>query len=159
MSQAKQAAKPNGKFDLQRGVDFPGITCVFYCHDGNGKILLHKRSAQCRDEHGRWDAGAGSLEFGEDFEATIRREIKEEYCTDVLEMNFVTVRSVVREHEGKKTHWIALLYAVKVDPEKVAIGDPVKMDDIGWFKEGELPEPLHSQFQKHFDIVKKTGIF
>lgn len=40
------------KKDLQRGIDFIGITCVFYCHDGQGNFLMHKRSKNCRDEIG-----------------------------------------------------------------------------------------------------------
>jgi len=34
-------------------------------------------------------------------------EIKEEYCTDVLGFDFLGYRDVHREHNGKKTHWIA----------------------------------------------------
>ena len=29
-------------FDLRKGVDFIGVTCVFYCHDGQGNLLLPK---------------------------------------------------------------------------------------------------------------------
>ena len=43
----------NGKHDLKRGVNFIGVTCVFVCHDGKGRFLLHKRSKNCRDEQGR----------------------------------------------------------------------------------------------------------
>src|SRR5512132_3646841 len=32
------------------------------------------RSKNCRDEHERWDIGAGALEFGDAVEATLRRE-------------------------------------------------------------------------------------
>ncbi len=80
-----QTSKKYLKMDLKKGVDFIGITCVFYCHDGKGKLLLHKRSKNCRDEVGRWHVGGGSMEFGEDFEETVKREIKEEYCTDADE--------------------------------------------------------------------------
>lgn len=45
--------------DSRRGVDHIGIACVFFCHDGNGKILLHRRSQFCRDEQGRWTAELG----------------------------------------------------------------------------------------------------
>lgn len=56
------------KIDVKRGVDCIGVTCIFLCHDGNKRVLLHKRSVNCRDEHGRWDCGGGALEFGEEFE-------------------------------------------------------------------------------------------
>lgn len=28
----------------------PSVSCVFVCHDGTGRILLARRSAQARDE-------------------------------------------------------------------------------------------------------------
>ncbi len=66
---------------VQKGVDFTGVTVVFLCHDGQGNILLSKRSTQCRDEHGTWDPGGGSIEFGDHVEDTLRREIAKECCT------------------------------------------------------------------------------
>ena len=65
--------------DAKRGVDYIGVVCCFFCHDGNGKLLMHKRSKNCRDEIGVWDCGGGAMEFGEDFEQAARREIGEEY--------------------------------------------------------------------------------
>ena len=62
------------KYDLKKGVDFTGVAIVFICHDGNGNILMHKRSQNCRDEQGRWDIGGGSLEFGHLVEDTLKRE-------------------------------------------------------------------------------------
>lgn len=84
------------KHDLRRGIDFIGVTCVFLCHDGGGKFVLQKRSAKCRDEQGRWDPGGGALEHGESFEDAIRREVHEEYCTDVDDVQFINVRNVLR---------------------------------------------------------------
>lgn len=50
---------------MRQGFDYIGVTTVFYCHDGKGNLLLHKRSQTCRDEKGRWDCGGGALKFGE----------------------------------------------------------------------------------------------
>ena len=92
--------------EFKRGVDHIGVNCTFWCHDGNGRVLMHKRSTACRDEHGRWDFGAGSMEFGETFEDTVRREVLEEYGTEPLEIRYVTSVNVLREHNGRSTHWI-----------------------------------------------------
>jgi len=62
---------------MQKGTDFVGVTISFYCHDGAGRFLMARRSANCRDEHGRWDIGGGGLEFGESVEETLKKEIKE----------------------------------------------------------------------------------
>ena len=92
----RASMKTKKTFDLKKGVDFIGVTCVFYCHDGKGNLLMHKRSSQCRDEHGRWDPGSGSMEHGETFLQTVRREIKEEYCVTPKNVQFWAVNNSLR---------------------------------------------------------------
>ncbi len=132
-------------YDKKKGVDFTGVSVVFICHDGKGNILMNQRSQKCRDEHGNWDIGAGSLEFGGKIEDTLKREIKEEYCTDVLGYEFLGFRDIHRNVNGKNTHWISLDFKVHVDRSKVQIGEPEKADAIGWFTKDKFPTPLHSQ--------------
>ena len=131
---------------MKEGEDFTGVSIVFICHDGKGNFLFGKRSAQCRDEHGAWDGGAGGMEFGDSVEETLRKEIKEEYCTDVLDFEFLGYRDVHRKHNGVKTHWIALDFKVRIDPTKVANGEPNKADALDWFTLDSLPSPMHSQW-------------
>jgi len=142
------------KKDLQKGVDFIGVTVVFYCHDGKGNFLMHKRSKNCRDEIGNWDVGGGALEFGETFEEAVEREIMEEYSCKVEELKHIGTYNILRENRGTKTHWIGILFTAKVDPKQVKVGEPDYMDDIGWYSEDNLPSPLHTNFYTCFDIVK-----
>ena len=139
---------------MKKGEDYTGITVVYLCHDGKGKILLNKRSKNCRDEHGCWDPGGGGLEHGETVEQALRKEINEEYCTDVLDYEFLGYRDVHRENNGKKTHWIALDFKVQVIPEKVKNGEPHKFDAVEWFTLEKLPQPLHSQFPIFLELYK-----
>ena len=115
---------------------------------------MSKRSTNCRDEHGCWDPGGGGLEFGHDVIETLKKEIKEEYCTDVLDHEFLGYRDVHRKHDGKKTHWIALDFKVLVDKDKVKNGEPHKFDEIDWFKINKLPKPTHSQVPKALELYK-----
>ncbi|PWK28386.1 NUDIX domain-containing protein [Actinoplanes xinjiangensis] len=121
----------------------PSVSCVFVCHDGAGRILLARRSEQARDEPGTWDCGAGALEFGETFEAAVTREVGEEYTASPLEIRQLGVRNVLRD--DPPSHWVAVVFAVRVDPAAVRIGEPHKFDELAWFAPGELPAPLHSQ--------------
>ena len=132
---------------MKKGIDFTGITIIYFCHDGNGNYLMNKRSVNCRDEQGKWDCGGGALEFGDSFENTIKREIKEEYNAEVIDFEFLGFRDVHRENNGIKSHWIALDFKVLVKKEGVKNGEPHKFDEIGWFKINEIPEPLHSQLK------------
>ncbi len=132
------------------GTEFTGITIVFFCHDGNGKYLISKRSKNARDEQGAWDPGAGGLKFGERIiEDALARELKEEYCTKPIAIDFLGFRDVHRVHNDKPTHWVGLDFRVQIDPSEVKIGEPHKCDELRWVTYDELvnfSEPLHSQF-------------
>jgi 8-oxo-dGTP diphosphatase len=131
---------------VKMGVNFIGVCVVFACHDGEGNFLFAKRGQNSRDEKGTWDPGGGGLEFGDTVEDTLRKEIMEEYCAEVLSFEFMGFRDVHREHEGKKTHWIALDHKVRINPVQVKNGEPHKLDEIAWFTLDELPDPTHSQW-------------
>lgn len=135
---------PNYMSDLKPGIDHVGISTAFICHDGNGRFLLHKRSQNCRDEQGTWEFGGGKLEYGLTLEENVLREIEEEYgCKAEIQEQLPTY-TLMREAGGIKTHWIIVPYIVKVSSEDARIGEPHKMDDMGWFTLDDLPVPLHS---------------
>jgi len=139
---------------MQKGIDYTGVTVVYICHDENGNILMNKRSKNCRDEHGRWDIGGGSVEYGDTILETLEKEIFEEYCTKILDHSFLGYRDVHREHNGQKTHWIALDFKVLIDKTTVKNGEPHKFDEINWFKIDSLPENVHSQFPVFLELYK-----
>lgn len=140
--------------DMKIGIDYVGITTPFYCHDGKGNILLHKRSKECRDEHHRWDAGSGKLEFNLSLEENVLQEVLEEYgCKGVIEGR-LPAHDIFREHEGAKTHWIAAPFFVRVNPDEVKNGEPHKIEEIGWFTLDTLPEPLHTGFAHSLKVYQ-----
>ena len=139
---------------MKKGEDYTGVAVVYFCHDGRGNFLLNKRGINCRDEHGTWDPGGGGVEFGDTVENSLIKEIKEEYCTDVIEYEFLGFRDVHREHNSKKTHWVALDFKVLVDRDKVGNGEPHKLDTVEWFTLNNLPTPLHSQFPNFLKLYK-----
>jgi 8-oxo-dGTP pyrophosphatase MutT (NUDIX family) len=129
----------------------PDVSCVFVCYDGEGRVLLARRSSGARDEPGRWDCGAGAIEFGETFEEAVTREVTEEYSTVPVEIKLQGVRNVLRD--DPPSHWVAILFAVRVDPAAVRIGEPHKFDELGWFAPDALPSPLHSQLPATLALV------
>ena len=137
---------------MKQGIDYIGVTVAFFCHDGKGNFLLAKRSKNARDEHGKWDGGGGGLEFNDTVEQTLRKEIKEEYCADVLEYIYLGYRDVHRTHDGQPTHWIALDHLVFVNRSQVKNGEPHKFDQLSWFRLDTLPENLHSQLPNFLSL-------
>lgn len=129
---------------MKAGVDYTGVTVFFFCHDGKGNFLMHKRSQNCRDERGKWDCGGGKLEFGEDLRAAVLRELKEEHgCDGEIQEQFpASVRA--RESDGVATHWVTIGFLIKVDPAQVVNNEPEAIDEFGWFRLDALPQPLHS---------------
>jgi 8-oxo-dGTP diphosphatase len=144
--------------NTDRGKKFIGVSAVALVHDGQGKLLLQKRGKNARDERGNWDLCGGAVDFGETIIRTIERELLEELCTAPIRMNFLTVYDAFREIDAQPTHWIAVVYAVAVDPKTVSIGEPDKIEELGWFNDAELPSPLHSQFQKSYQVARQAGI-
>lgn len=139
---------------MKKGIDFTGITVSFYCHDGNGKYVLHRRNENCRDEHGCWDFGGGGVKFNESLDDALHREVKEEYGAAILESEFVGHRELFREHQGVKTHWLSFVYIVKLDPEEVINNEPEKHEEVSWFTLDNLPSPLHSMISDSLKLYR-----
>jgi len=147
---------------MKPGVDYVGVSTPFYCNDGHGLFLLHKRSAICRDEANVWDVGSGELDYACTPEKNVLREVLEEYgCQGVIQEK-MPAHSVVRTWQGHKTHWLAIPFFVKVNPKEVRNNEPEKMSEITWFKLDSLPQPLHTGFNftlnKYPDYFKKYRV-
>lgn len=129
---------------MKPGLDYTGISTPFFCHDGQGNFLLQRRSQKCRNYRGCWDVGAGTLEFGEDPETGVLREVLEEYgvAGEITERLFA-YGAHWNEADGRKSHWVAIPFFIKIDSSKIKIGDLEYIDEIGWFSLGALPTPLH----------------
>ena len=139
---------------MKKGVDYTGVSIVYICHDGKNNYLLAKRTDKCRDEHHTWDCGGGGLETHDTVEGTLKKEIAEEYGTNVLTFEFLGYRDVHREHENKKTHWITLDFKVLIDPSKTRNGEPHKFERVKWFKLDSFPSPLHSQLPNFLNLYR-----
>lgn len=136
----------------RKGIDNIGVAVTFACHDGEGNYIVSKRSQNTRDEQGRWDKGGGSIEYGEDIEKALVREIKEEYLCDVISHEFLGYRDVHRRlQDGTPTHWVVLDYKVHVHRSQAGIGEPESIDELRWVTLDAIPQPQHSQLQNFID--------
>ncbi len=148
---SRKVVLPNSR----KGVDNIGVAVCFFCHDGKGNVVVSKRSQHTRDEQGRWDIGGGSIEFGENIEEALAREIKEEYLCDIVKKEFLGYRDVHRTLvDGAPTHWVVLDYKVQVVRDQVGIGEPEFIDELRWVTPDTIPQPQHSQLQNFIDTYR-----
>ena len=145
--------------NARNGIDRIGVSVGALLHDGHGKLMLQQRGPKARDERGRWDLCGGAVEFGDTIEDTIRRELKEELNLVPKSMEFLVAYDSHRvSDKDEKMHWVTIIYAVQIDPSKVKINEPDKIAETRWFTADTLPNPLHSQFFKSFDVAVARGI-
>lgn len=141
----------------QPGIDYIGITTAMFCHDGEGNFLLNKRTDKCRDEHGKWDAWGGRVEFGEELEEAALRELEEECGARVVQIKQAGVSNALRKNEkGEKTHWLVIVFLVEIEKGTEENREPEKFAEIGWFHEGAWPKGLHSMLLADFEIAKSA---
>ncbi len=140
---------------MKKGIDYTGISVCYFCHDGKGEFVMMKRGKNCRDENDTWDTGGGALEFGDSVIKTLKKEIKEEFCADVKEHEFLGYQDVHREHAGQKTHWLSLNFKVLVEKNQVKNGEPHKFDEVKWFTLENLHDNLHSFLPTFFKKYKE----
>ncbi len=140
---------------MEKGIDYTGVGTCAICHDGEGRVFLNLRSTKCRDEWEKWDNCGGSLEFGESPETCMRRELREEYGCQAIKCQFGGFVNAVRNLDGKKTHWVILVYLVQISAEEAKNNEPTKFLEAKWFDVKHLPENRHSYFDRDFEQVKK----
>ncbi len=128
---------------MKAGIDYIGVITPFFCHDGKGNFLFYKRGNASNDEIGKWDCSGGTLKFGEQPEEGMKRKLKLQYCCNPIGFKQLPALSIIMPIDGVLSHFLAIPFLVKVNPSEVRIGDPEKMQEIGWFTLGKLPEPLH----------------
>jgi 8-oxo-dGTP diphosphatase len=87
---------------------------------GEGKIVLIKRGND--PSKGKWSIPGGHVELGENLEAAVIRETKEETCLDVDNPRLIdVVDNVDLDEQGKvKYHYVIIDYLVHIKSGNVA---------------------------------------
>jgi 8-oxo-dGTP diphosphatase len=119
----------------------------------NGKVLFHKRKG--KHANGYWAFPGGHLEFGENFEDSIRREIKEETNLDVGKISGpIFAANKIYSNEGK--HYVTLFMKAEYVGGEAKVMEPEKCEGWAWYGEKELPKNLMPPV---FDLIKNHNIF
>lgn len=127
---------------MTKGIDFTGIAVAATIYHPDKGILFGMRTEQCRDEPNVRDNRGGGLKFGEKITDGMKRELKEETWRDFQDnqIHFLWHREQLREHEGKKTHWIGFYHLTILRGDEVITNmEPHKHDELRYFQIDTLP--------------------
>jgi 8-oxo-dGTP diphosphatase len=103
-----------------------------------GKFLIQKR--QGSHGEGTWSLPGGHLEFGESFEDTARREVKEETNLTIKNVRFAAVTNDIFADENK--HYATIWVLSEWESGELTNMEPNKCTEQRWITLEELPEPL-----------------
>lgn len=109
-----------------------------------GKFLMQKR--QGSHGEGTWSLPGGHLEFGESFEDTARREVKEESDLEIKNVRFAAVTNDIFAKESK--HYVTVWMLSDWASGEVRNMEPEKCTMQSWHTLDNLPKPLFLTWQQ-----------
>lgn len=128
------------KCSCKKGVDYIGVGCGALIVNKEKDVLLMQRGAKSKNRVGFWTQPGGTVEFGENIEDAIVREIKEELGIDIKLNDFLSVTDDIILEENQ--HWVAISYSAEILSGTPKSMEPEKIGDIEWFPLDKLPKGL-----------------
>ncbi len=104
--------------------------------NSQNEVLLIKKRTDQKYAPGKWIFPGGTVEWGEDTDVTLVRELKEEINADVSQFKMIGTRRIMTG----EIHWQGLYYHVIVSNLfDLKNCEPHKHEMIGWFHHDQLP--------------------
>lgn len=111
----------------------------------NGKALIIKRAADVRVGGGTWELTGGKINFGEDLEAALVREINEEVGLKVKIAKILFASSI----QESARQIILLTYLCKCEDNKVVLSK--EHTDFKWVRKEQLKRLLPANIINDFE--------
>ncbi|MCI1010981.1 MAG: ADP-ribose pyrophosphatase [Pseudomonas sp. PGPPP4] len=116
----------------------------------NGRILLIQRAKE--PEAGYWGLPGGKVDFLEEVEQAVIREISEELG---IQLHGLTLLCVVDQIDSdEKVHWVAPVYKVSRYDGDPYLVEPDKHLAMGWFCKETLPALLTVATQAAIPLLR-----
>lgn len=131
------------------------IVCVKAVILYEGKILIIKRAENAHINEGTWEPVGGKLEFGEDIESALSREIKEEVGLDVS-IEKILYATTFKTDPTRQI--VILTYLCRSEKNDVVLSE--EHEDYQWSTKDQLkqllPPNIINDFEKNnvFSLIK-----
>lgn len=133
------------------------LTACAFIHsnsDGEEKVFLPKRADTKKFLPGKYELPGGHIDYGENMESGLKREIKEELGIEVDLGDPFAVFTYTNEVKG--SHSIEVVYFAKVigRPDAISI-NPEDHSSCGWFNEEEAISLNSDKEDAEITVLKK----
>ena len=151
-------AKKEYDVHMKAGKDYIGAACGVVIENERGEILMMKRTANTRNDHGMWSIPGGKIEFGEKAEEAIRREVVEELNLELGELEYLGYVDHIIEKDGH--HWVSQIFVAHSNTYSggYANKEPDKCEAIEWFAWDALPSPVSGIVDAVVELRKKINV-
>ena len=106
----------------------------------NNKVLLGLRGLECQTARNEWAYPGGRMDYGEDPETTLPREILEETTMIVQKENLEFLIWMNEFFPDDEKHYVSLVFLVKNSQGEPQITEPDKCKEWKWFDPDDLPK-------------------
>ncbi len=126
--------------------------------NSEGALYLQKRADNKDIQPGKWDTSVGGhVDFGEEIEQALRREVREELGIENFEPVFMLRYKFVSTQEAELVHSYYCIYDGKITP------DPVEISEGKFWTKAEIEQNIGKNiftpnFENEFRKITSEGL-
>lgn len=128
---------------------FPRVGIGILILNENRQLLLGRRKGSHGD--GTWQSSGGHLEFGEEFETCVQREVNEEIGFKIKNIQFAKVTNDIFPKDQK--HYVTIFFTCEYDSGQIQKLESHKCEEWKWFNLDNLPGNLFLPYNKILDSI------
>jgi len=131
-----------------------GVSQKAVIFNKDGKFLVLLRGSTAPSNALKWDLPGGDVDFGEDPQESIVREIKEEAGLEVSDLKVFDVEAHINR---RGEHWFTIAYQAKAKNDKVKIS--WEHDEYKWVDEVEFSKlPSIPKIERFIKKLNKLSV-